>query len=84
LLQHKETRTTLAGDLITMADQDVIFLNNIILVSATKKHSERTMICQEVIAKVIKVSSNIFKSFMNASKSVPLSKRNILKEMLCK
>lgn len=28
--EHKETRMTLAGDLITMADQDVDFFNNII------------------------------------------------------
>jgi hypothetical protein len=33
--EYKETRTTLAEDLITMVDQDVDFSNNIITVSAT-------------------------------------------------
>jgi hypothetical protein len=35
---------TLAGDRVTMADQDIAFLNNIMIVSATRRCSERTTV----------------------------------------
>jgi hypothetical protein len=42
--EHKETRMTLIGHLITLAEKDVDFFHNTIIVSATKMCSERTMI----------------------------------------
>jgi hypothetical protein len=37
---------TIAGDLTTLADQDINFLNNIMTISVAKKCSDRTVMCQ--------------------------------------
>jgi hypothetical protein len=62
---NKEARITLAGDQITMADEDVDIFSNIITVSATKKCSEGRTIrrCQELGAKATRAQTGIQKWF---------------------